>query len=92
MVALFCHCQNFVSVKHLTVNGVSGVAWDFMCSMLHLLRNAITGKKVPVKKQSQTTPQSIFRSPHLKQFRIQHSEIRIQKIRNPTLISILCCK
>gem|GEM_PF-3899270 len=37
MVTRLCHCQNLVSINLLTISGVSGVAWDFVCSMLHLL-------------------------------------------------------
>jgi len=36
MVTRLCQCQNFVSIKLLIINGVSGVGRDFMCSMLHL--------------------------------------------------------
>src|SRR6185312_4445810 len=39
MVTRSCHCQNFVSINLFTingVNGVSGVSWYFVCSMLHL--------------------------------------------------------
>jgi len=36
MVTRSCHCQNFVSINSFTINGVAGVAWYFVCSMLHL--------------------------------------------------------